>query len=186
MYTLLLILTASLFISVFTTNWPIKLYHRWFLKKLARRLGVTPSTYGLFAAVASQLTLEQSGRRIQVRFLEGTMGALYANSGLEIRITTADNPVVEFYRRHTRKDEWGDFRRILSGDAAVDEGWLILTPEMERARAFLQAHAGLVRQLSSPYIDQILVNNGEIIIQLRRIYSVGRLQAVLEELADLF
>lgn len=186
MYTLFVILIAFLFISIFATNWPIKLYHRGFVKKLARRLNVKPSMYGLFSAVDSQLTFEQSGRMIQVRFLEGTMDALYANSGLEIRIKAGDNPIIEFYRRQTRKDEWGDFRRILSGDANVDSQWVILTPDMERAREFLQAHAGLMRQLTLPYIDQILVNNGEIIIQLRRIYSVGRLQAALEELADLF
>lgn len=186
MYTFLLIGTALLFISVFSTNWPVKLYHRYFLNQLARRLNVPLKTHGLvFSSVYSELTFERLGRKVTVRFLEGTMDALYRNSGLEIRLQGAWGGVVELYRPHLKKRAWGEFKPVETGDAELDKAWFMVSPEPEWA-------AGFVRKwLSAPfrswrYLEQILVNRSEVILQLRNVHSVSRLQEILEELLSSF
>jgi len=185
-YAFLLIVTALFFISVISTNWPVKLYHRQFLKKLAQRLNVPLTTHGLlFSGVSSELSFERQGRKVTVRFLEGTLDALYSNSGLEIRLEGAWDGVVELYRPNLKKRAWGDFKPVQTGDAQLDKDWVILSPEPEWAEGFVRRWL-TVPLASWRYLEQILVNRSEMILRLRHVYSASKLQEVLEELAKTF
>ncbi|HOP74957.1 MAG TPA: hypothetical protein PLC07_07860 [Bacillota bacterium] len=182
MYTFLLIGTALLFISVFSTNWPVKLYHRHFLMKLARRLDVPLKSHGLlFSSVYSELSFEHQGQKVTVRFLEGTMDALYSNSGLEIRLQGAWDGVVELYRPNLKKRAWGDFKPVHTGDPELDKTWFIISPEPEWAAGFIR-HWLTIPMHNWRYLEQILVNRSEVVLRLRRVFSVSKLHEVLMEL----
>lgn len=184
MYIFLLIIIAAFILSIFSTHWPFKLYHHLFLSKLAAGWGIHPVKHGLFlSGVYSELTLDHGGKSMNIRFLEGSADALYTNSGLEIRIQNIGwDGITECYRMNARKHEWGEFKRVLSEDPEIDKDWLILTPDVQKAADFLNRN-GLKKVLSISEVNQLLFNKNEAVVQLKKVYTVQKLKAIIEVLA---
>ncbi|HEX3075020.1 MAG TPA: hypothetical protein VHP30_15510 [Ignavibacteriales bacterium] len=184
MYIFLLIVIATFILSIFSTNWPFKLSHHLFLKKLATEWGVQPVKHGLFlSGVYSELSVECFNKPIIIRFLEGSADALYANSGLEIRIRAINwDGIAECYRINRRKQEWGEFKRVFSGEPEIDRTWLILSPETQKTEGLFKRD-GSKKILGLREVNQLLFNKNEAVIQLRQVYTVRRLKAIAETLA---
>ncbi len=184
MYILLLFLAAFLLISLFTTNWPVKIYHHYLLKKLGVILHCEPQQNGLMlSSVYSQIVTVYRGRELKIRFVEGAAGALQANSGLEIRLKTISPAVLGIYHRKSNQQEWGDFKRFQTGDASLDSRWFILTDNFQAAAGYWEA--GKLASLLASYegcLVQLQVNHDEIIASLRRFHSPEKVVAFLDRL----
>lgn len=181
MYFLVLFLTAFLLISIFSANWPVKLYHDLFLRKIARELGTEPVRHGLLlSGVYSEILTVYQGKEIKIRFLESSIDSIKANSGLEIRIKEDTGLVMEFYRTKLNRKPWGDFRKFKSGDQIIDSEWLILTTDLDRSKELWERTqlAELLRTI--PQLEQILIDHREMIIQLKNYHSVKTVLNVIE------
>ncbi len=186
MYFLLLFVTAFLFISIFSANWPVKLYHDMLLRKLARELKTEPKRHGLLLSnVYSEIVTVYQGKDLKIRFIENSIDSIKANSGLEIRINEAVGVVMEFYRVKQNKRVWGDYRQFKSGDKSIDSEWLILTTEPEHSKE-LWDRTQLSGLLKTPQLDQILINQQEIIIQLKNYHSIKLVLNILDRIVSCF
>ena len=181
MYYLLLFATAFLLISIFSTQWPVKLFHHYQLKKLGALLHCEPQRSGLtFSSVYSQIDTVYNSRKIVIRFVEGSVDSLKSQSGMEIRLQMASPVVMEIYNRG-RKREWGQFKQFQTGDSLIDSRWFILTNDLETAATFWSQSklADLLSQ-NTRLIDQILISRDEMILQLRRFRSAAKTVRFLE------
>lgn len=186
MYFLALFSAAFLLISIFSTNWPIKLYHHLLLKKLARRLKTEPQRRGLFSSnVYSEIICIFQGKEFRIRFIENSIDSIKANSGLEIRINQDTGVVMELYRVNRKNRVWGDYQRFRAGDDRIDSEWFILTADLDKAND-LWGRTQLGDLLKDfPQLDQVLINQQEIIIQLKNHYSSKSTFNLLQRLASL-
>lgn len=184
MYFLLLFLAAFLLISLFTTNWPVKIYHYFLLKQLGKILHSAPQKNGLtLSSVYSQIITAYQGRKLQIRFVEGAVGALHASSGMEIRIQASSPVVLGIYHRKCHQQEWGNFKNFHTGDASLDSQWFILTDNLQAAAEFWRTGAfGALLAGHEGYLQQMQVNHEEIIASLRRFHSPQKVVAFLERL----
>lgn len=183
MYFLLLFITAFLLISIFSTNWPIKFYHDTLLKNLARELHTEPKKHGMmFSNVYSEIIANYRGKDIRIRFIENSVDSIKANSGLEIRIKEAAGIVMEFYRINRNKKAWGDFQQFLSGDKLIDSKWSILTTDQDRAKELWERSQLNQLLKTTPQLEQILINQQEIIVQLKHYYSSKLVLNVLQRI----
>lgn len=187
MYFLLLLITALLLISIFSSNWPVKLYHDLFLRKIARELGTEPVRHGLLlSGVYSEIVTVCQGKEIRIRFLENSIDSIKANSGLEIRIKEDIGLVMEFYRIKLNKKPWGDFRQFKSGDQVIDSEWLILTTDLDRSKEFWERTQLTELLRTIPQLDQILINHREMIIQLKNYQSVKAILNIIDRVISCF
>ena len=183
MYFLILFITAFLLIFLLATNWPIKFYHYYFLKKLARLYETTPVRFGLLlSSVFSEITILNNSNPIRVRFLESSVDSLNkANSGLELRRPYPTPIILEFYHSRLSKQQWGDFKRFLTGNNLIDSKWVVLTPDPVRAEEFWQIKQNVFEPiLNNPLIEQILFSKDEMIIRFRHLITVSMVQTVVE------
>lgn len=187
MYYLFLLITALLLLSIFSTNWPVKLYHYLFLRKLARKLGTEPVRYGLLlSGVYSEIGTVYQGKEIKIRFIENSIDSIRANAGLEIRVKEDTGIVMEFYRVKLKKKAWGDFHQFKSGDQLIDSKWFILTTDPDRSKE-LWERAQLAELLkSTPQLDQLLINQQEIIIQLKNYHYTKLALKILDRIIACF
>lgn len=187
MYFLLLFGTAFLLISIFSTNWPTKLYHHLLLKKIAQELQTEPKKQGmLFSDFYSEIITVYQGKDLRIRFIENSIDSIKANSGLEIRIREAAVVVMEFYRDNRNKKAWGDYQRFLSGDNLIDSEWTILTTDPDQAKEFWDRSQLIELLKTIPQLEQILINHHEIIFQLKNYHSSKLVLNVLHQIADCF
>lgn len=187
MYFLLLFGAAFFLISIFSANWPTKLYHHLLLKKLAQELNTQPQKRGMmFSDIYSEIISNYQGKDFKIRFIESTVDSIKANSGLEIRMSEAVGIVMEFYRVNHRKRVWGDYRQFLTGDSLIDSEWFILTTDIDKANELWRRTqlAGLLKAI--PQLDQILINREEIIIRLKYYRSSKSVLSALHQLASCF
>ncbi len=187
MYFIFLFVTAFLLISIFSTNWPIKLYHHALLKKLAQELNTVPQRHGLlFSNVYSEIICTFQGKNFKIRFIENSIDSIKTNSGLEIRMSEASGVVMEFYRTNRRKRVWGDYRQFVTGDQQIDSEWFILTTDPDKANE-LWLRTQLIKFLKDfPQLEQILINQQEIIIQLKNYHSSKITLKVLQRITACF
>ncbi|HBF35781.1 MAG TPA: hypothetical protein DDW50_00490 [Firmicutes bacterium] len=187
MYILVLLLTAFFLISIFATNWPVKLYHHTILTRLAELLDAVPEKNGmLLSNVYSQINTIYRGWEIKIRFLEASIDSLKANSGLEIRMylhspDCAENAILEFYPMRQKKREWGDFKRFLTNDPQIDNHWFALTNNTSSARECWNSF-DFKKILFESGVVQVLLNQHELIIQLRYHGSVKKIMHFINEL----
>lgn len=185
MYLLLLLFAAFLLFSLITTNWPVKIYHHYLLKKLGMALQSEPQKNGLpLSGVYSRIVTIYRGRELAIRFMEATTGALRNHDGLEIRLKALSPVVLSIYRRNRNQREWGDFKQFRTGDPALDSEWFILTDNLEAAAEWWKTGklAGLI---TGDYVlEQMQVNRDEIIVCLRRFYSPEKVKAFLDRLCE--
>lgn len=187
MYFLLLFVTAFLLISIFSTNWPIKFYHDTLLKKLARELHTEPQKHGMmFSNVYSEVIANYQGKDIRIRFIENSIDSIKANSGLEIRIREASGVVMEFYRINRNKKAWGDFQQFISGDNRIDSEWTILTTDPDRAKELWDRSQLIEILKTTPQLEQILINQQEIIVQLKSCHSSELVLNILHRVVSCF
>lgn len=195
MYFVWLFLAAFLLIFFFSTNWPIKIYHNYYLKKLALRLQsvVQNDRSGLMGPSPEVNTIYQ-GKQLKIRFIEGSADTLQSGSGLEIRFliphacasTVARAQIIEFYRLPGKRQEWGDFIRFQTGDPEIDSRWFILTPDPTAAASFWEK-SGLKKLLTvNQRIEQLSVNQAELIFKLRDTTPIPRMMELIDGLAGLF
>lgn len=187
MYFLLLFITAFLLISIFSANWPVKLYHHLFLRRIARELGTEPIRHGLLlSGVYSEIITVYQGKEIKIRFLENSIDSIKASSGLEIRIKEDIGLVMEFYRTKLNKKPWGDFRQFKSGDQKIDSEWLILTTDAERSKELWERTqlAELLRGVHQ--LDQILINHQEMIVRLKNYQSIKSILNIIDRVIRCF
>mgnify|MGYP001200970712 CR=1 FL=1 len=186
MYFVVLSATAFLLISIFSTNWPVKLYHHQLLKKLARELNTNPQKYGLLSSnVYSEIICSYRGKSFRIRFIENSIDSIKTNSGLEIRMSENTGLVMEFYRAKHRKRVWGDYQQFQSGDSWIDTEWSILTTDLDKADELWERTklSALLKDL--PQIEQILINRQEIIVQLKHFHSGKTALNLIERLVTL-
>lgn len=187
MYFLFLFVTAFLLISIFSTNWPTKLYHHTLLKKIAQELQTEPQKRGmLFSNVYSEIITAYHGKDIRIRFIENSIDSIKANSGLEIRIREATGVVMEFYRVNRSQRAWGDFQQFISGDNLIDSEWFILTTDLNQAQKLWERTQLIELLKTTTQLDQILINQQEIIIQLKRYYSSKSVLQILHRITSCF
>jgi hypothetical protein len=189
MYLLGLLLIAFLVLSVIGTNWPTKTYHYALLKKLAEVLGAEPEKHGLvFSGVYSEINTIYQDREMRIRFVEGSADSLKSSSGLEIRLRLKNQSMVimEFYPERMNKREWGHFKRFLTGESRIDSQWFILTDDLESAGGFWKEHRIEKVLLSSPNLEQILVNKEEVIVRLRRNQPAPEVKDLIDRLIEVF
>lgn len=186
MYFIALFAAAFLLISIFSTNWPIKLYHHLLLKRLARELNTEPEKHGLlFSNVYSEIITIFNGKEFKIRFIENSIDSIKNCPGLEIRMSENTGVVMEFYRPKHKKRVWGDYRQYRTGDSRIDSEWFILTTDMERAGQ-LWSRTQLRDLIKGfPQLEQILINQQEIIVQLKKYHSSKSVLNVLQKLANL-
>lgn len=180
---LLLLFAAFLLFTLITSNWPVKLYHHTLLKKLGVALHSEPQKKGLaLSSVYSQIVTVYRGRELTIRFLEAAAGALRNHGGLEIRIKATSPAILSIYRRKPIHREWGDFKHFQTGDPALDAQWFILTDNLQAA-AELWGTGKLAGLLTGDHnLEQMQVNRDEIIVCLRKFYSVDNVVAFLDRL----
>jgi len=168
MYYVVLFGAAFLLISIFSTNWPIKLYHHLLLKKLARKLKTEPKRHGmLFSNVYSEISCVYQGKEFRIRFIENSIDSIKTNSGMEIRMSQNTGVVMEFYRTEHKKQVWGDFQQYRTGDPLIDSEWSILTTDLEKAdQLWGRTHLNDLLK-DSCQLEQLLINRQEIIVQLK-------------------
>ncbi|MGE5604631.1 MAG: hypothetical protein ACM3YE_02950 [Bacteroidota bacterium] len=186
MYFVILFVTAFFLISIFSTNWPIKLYHYLLLKNLARELNTEPQRHGLLLSnVYSEIISIFQGKEFRIRFTENSIDSIRSNSGLEIRMSENTGVVMEFYRANRKKRVWGDFRQYRTGDCRIDSEWFILTTDLEKAGQLWSRTQlrDLIKDF--PQLEQILINKQEIIIQLKNYHSGKAVLNVLQRLASI-
>ena len=180
MYAFGLIFAAVLIISIFSTNWPIKFYHHWQLKKLGNHFGADPVKHGLlFSGVYSELKFPHQGKNITIRFLEGSADSLFANSGLEVRVSTISPAVIQFFRGNYRKGEWGDFKQFRTGDQDLDSHWFILTNDLNQAQKYWEK-SKFSKLLVNKNLEQVLLNESEVVLKFHRLLNPDQLQELLE------
>ena len=190
MYILSLLLFAFFLISIFVTNWPVKLFHHHILTKLAAFLDTVPEKNGIFLGnVYSQITTIYRGKELKIRFLEATIDSLKASSGLEVRMNIQNqdcckDAVLEFYSLRLKKREWGDFKRFLTGDPLIDNQWFILTNNSSIAGKCWDSF-DFKKILLASGVGQIMVNKGELIIQFKNYGSIKKIQFFLEQLTQI-
>ncbi len=186
MYFVVLFGAAFLLISIFSTNWPVKLYHHLLLKKLARELNTQPQRRGLlFSNVYSEIISVFQGKEFRIRFIENSIGSLKTNSGLEIRVSENTGVVMEFYRVNQKKRVWGDYRQFRTGDCRVDSEWFILTTDPDQAgKLWGRTQLGALLK-DFPHLEQVLINRQEIIVQLKNYRSSKLAINVLQKLASI-
>ena len=185
MYLIVLILAAFVLLSLFATNWPVKLFHHSVLKKAGEAVGARPIHGSLLAAgVYSEIKTSVADREVRIRYVEGSPDALHADSGLEMRMAFAPETTVEFYRTKLKKREWGDFKRFSTGDSLLDAEWFILCNDMEQTALFYREHP-LQLFLNNRYIEQILFHSREMIIRLQKGDPVRAVTEVWELLKEL-
>lgn len=186
MYLLSLFLTAFLIISIISTAWPVKLYHYLILKKLASELNTVPQKKGLlFSSSYAEIVVNYRGKDFQIRFIENGVGSLKPVSGLEIRLWESTGLVMEFYRANRVNRTWGDFQRFITGDNRIDSEWFIITTDLPQAEQ-LWSTSQIVRILTAPKLEQILINRQEIIIQLKGYPSDEAVLKLLDQLVSCF
>lgn len=187
MYFLWLFATAFLIISIFSANWPIKLYHYLLLQRLGQELKTEPKKHGLLLSnVYSEIITNYRGKNIKIRFIENSIDSIKAYSGLEIRIKETAGLVMEIYRVRLNKREWGDFRRFTSGDGQIDAEWLILTTAPEGAKEMWDRIRLADLLKTTPQLDQILINQEEVIIQLKRYPSTQSVLNIIDRIVSCF
>lgn len=189
MYFLLLFLVAFLLISLFSTNWPVKFYHHYLLQKLGMELNCQPQKNGLtLSNIYSQIDTVFRGRKLKIRFVEGTIDALKTNSGLEIRVKTVLKEVfpavMGIYQLNRQQREWGDFKRLTTGDSLLDTQWFILTDNLQAASDWWGKSQFVALLSGTPYLEQIQINHDEIIVRLRRFHSAKQVVAFLDQLSN--
>jgi hypothetical protein len=125
------------------------------------------------------------GRELVIRFMDGAPGSLRNASGLEIRMRGAFPAIMEFYRVPHSKREWGDFKRLRTGDPGLDSQWMILTPQLEEARSFWNL-GKLQDFLNGAHpVAQISLTREEMILRLRRFGSAALVREVTERMAEI-
>jgi hypothetical protein len=185
MYILLLLLVAFFLFSILGTNWPTKFYHHLLLKRLAEELEAIPERNGLlFSNVYSQINTIYKGQQLKIRFMEASIDSLKANQGLELRLYVAEEAVLEFYPLRLHKREWGDFKCFLTGDPQLDAQWFILTNNQAAASAFWNS-TNLKDLMLTPGLEQILLNQHELIVQLKHYRSVKNVKQVIDRLVQI-
>lgn len=186
MYFVALFATAFLLISIFSTNWPVKLYHHQLLKKLARELNTKPQKHGLLSSnVYSEIICSYRGKNFRIRFIENSIDSIKTNSGLEIRMGEDTGLVMEFYRARRKKRVWGDYQQFKTGDSRIDAEWFILTTDLDKANELWDRTQLSVLLKDLPQLEQILINRQEIIVQLKHYHSGKTTLNLLERLASL-
>jgi len=187
MYFLLLFITASLLISIFSTNWPAKLFHHTIINNLARELHTEPQKHGMmFSNVYSEIITIYQEKDIRIRFIENSIDSIKATSGLEIRIREAAGVVMEFCRSNRNKKAWGDFKQFISGDNLVDSEWTILTTDPDRAKELWECSQLTELLKTTPQLEQILINQQEIIVQLKSCHSSELALNILNRVVSCF
>jgi hypothetical protein len=182
MYILLLLLAAFFLISILGTNWPVKFYHHFLLKQLAEILEAVPERNGLlFSNVYSQINTIYQGKELKIRYIEGSIDSLKAHSGLELRMHLDSQAVMEFYPFKRNKHEWGDFIRFLTGDPQFDSQWFILTNNPTTAGTFWNS-SDLKGLLLTPGLEQVLLNQHELIVQLKNYRSAEKVKQFIDRL----
>ena len=190
MYILGLLLIAFFIISIFITNWPVKLFHRHILMKLASHLNTVPEKNSIFFGnVYSQIHTIYRGMELKIRFLEGSVDSLKVSSGLEIRMNVQNqdcygDAVLEFYPLRMKKREWGDFKRFLTGDTILDNQWFILTNNLSIAKECWN-FVNFKKLLRFSGVEQLMLNKGELIIQYNSFVSVKKIMDFLDQLVQI-
>jgi hypothetical protein len=186
MYILFLLFAAFLLISIFGTNWPVKFYHHFLLRNLAEVLEAVPELNGLlFSNVYSQINTIYRGKELKIRFVEASIDSLKANSGLELRMHVPSQVIMEFYSFKRNKREWGDFKRFLTGDPQIDSHWFILTKDQTTAKLFWDSF-NLKDFILTPCLDQMLLNQNELIVQLKNYRSAEKVKEFIDRLVQVF
>ncbi len=186
MYFLLLFLAAFFIISLISWNWPVKLYHTWLMQKIAREFGCEPVRHGLDARISAELETIYQGKQLRIRFVERSLDSLKsAGAGLEIRLGCRSQVILECYRPWHHKREWADFKQFRSGDRRIDSQWFMLTPEPDRVAPLWQ-HLNLEILLGDSSLDQLLLNQKEIIIRLRRFVSGTAVRELVDRVIRAF
>lgn len=185
MYFLLLFLIAFLLFSLITTNWPVKIYHHNFLKKLGVVLQSEPHKNGLtLAGVYSEIVTVYRGRELKIRFVEGAAGALRANPGLEIRLKAISPAILGIYPWKHNQQEWGDFKRFQTGEPLLDSQWFILTDNLQATAEVWRTGKFAALLTGNHYLEQMQVNHDEIIVCLRRFHSPEKVVSFLDRLCE--
>lgn len=184
MYILFLLLAAFFLISIFSTNWPVKMYHHSLLKNLAIALGTVPERYGLlFSNVYSEINTVYKRRQLKIRFVEASIDSLKPNSGLEIRMRITSETIMEFYHLKRNKREWGEFKRFQTGDKLLDSQWFILTNDLVKANDFWGMN-NLKSLIANPHLEQLLINQDEAIVQLKSYRSYQKIIEFIEQMVQ--
>jgi hypothetical protein len=190
LYILFLLITAFFLISIFATNWPIKLYHYFILKKLAETLETIAEKKGLlFSNVYSQINTIYHGKEIKIRFIEGSIDSIKTSFGLETRLYLSDDrgcgqSILECYPIRQKKHEWGDFKRFFTGDPSIDTNWYILTNNLESSNACWNL-LNLKSLLSFSGVEQVLLNKNELIVKFKYYHSVATIKRFIDQLVQL-
>lgn len=190
MYILFLLLAAFFLISIFATMWPLKLYHHFILKKLADLLETVPEKNGMFlSGVYSQINTVYRGKKIKIRFMEGSVDSLKINSGLELRMYilsegVSEHAILEFYPIRHNKHEWGDFKRFLTGDPQIDSGWYILSNNLTTASVCWNMFNFKSLLLLSG-IEQVLLNKNELVMKFKNCHSVAKIKRFIDQLVQI-
>lgn len=187
MYVILLFAAAVLIISLLTSFWPVKLYHHYLLRDLAAAFDNAPKRQGLiFAKVYSEIVTSYQGREWRIRFVEGSADSLKSNTGLEIRLKANAGTVLECYPLRRGKREWGDFKRVFTGNPEVDGAWFLLSNDSEPA-AELGRNEKLAGILSNRKfcLEQLSLTREEVVARLRRYPSRERVLKLMEELGEI-
>lgn len=189
MYFVWLFFVAFLLIFFFCTNWPVKLYHYFFLRQLADRLGsVVQNQHPALIGTTPEVNTIYHGKPLKIRFIEGLADALQPSPGLEIRMELDSGVIMEFSGARAcgfpgKQREWGEFVRFVTGDPGIDSRWFILTPDTAAAACFWEKSVLKGLLAANPRnIEQISVNRIEIIIRLRRLLTVSRVLEIINRL----
>lgn len=190
MYILFLLLAAFFLISIFATMWPLKLYHHFILKKLADLLKAVPEKNGMFLSnIYSQINTVYRGKKIKIRFMEGSVDSLKISSGLELRMYilsegVSEHAILEFYPIGKNKHEWGDFKRFLTGDPQIDSGWYILSNNLTTAGVCWNMFNFKSLLLLSG-IEQVLLNQNELVMKFKNCHSVTKIKRFIDQLVQI-
>lgn len=183
MYFVWLFLVAFLLIFFFCTNWPVRLYHNYYLTKLAAGLGsIVQNRRPSIMGPAPEVNTIYRGRPIKIRFVEGSVDSLRSNSGLEIRMEIESQAVMEFNHLSGRRRERGEFIRFQTGDPEIDANWFIVTTDPTTAASFWQKYnLKELLTVNRRNIEQLSINRSEMIVRLKKksisqvVELVGRL-----------
>jgi hypothetical protein len=185
MYFILLFAAAVLIISLLTSFWPVKLYHHHLLKDLATALNSDPHRQDLiFSRVYSEIAASYLGREWRIRFVEGSADSLKSSTGLEIRLKTNCGTVLECYPLRRRKQEWGDFKRVLTGNPEVDNAWFLLSNDPGPAEELAQKLVDILGNRNFS-VEQLSFTREEVVARLRRYPSRERVVEFMKELGEL-
>ncbi|MCL6590358.1 MAG: hypothetical protein K6U80_10435 [Firmicutes bacterium] len=188
MYFILLFAAAVLIISLLTSFWPVKLYHHYLLKDLAAALDSDPKRQGsVFSKVYSEIAAQFQGREWRIRFMERAVDSLKSNTGLEIRLKANAGTVLECYPLRRGKREWGDFKRVFTGNPEVDSAWFLLSNDPGPAAELGQNEklAGILSNRNYG-LEQLSFTREEVVARLRRYPSRERVLELMEELGGIF